>query len=272
MDSRTGVAALFDQIADDYDAVGVDFFKPTAAGLIHTLDVRPGERAVDLGCGRGAALLPLARAVGPEGSVVGVDISPRMVDLARSEVAAAGLDVDLRVDDAMAPDLPEMSFDVAVSCLVLFFLPDPSAALRRWRGMLVEGGRLGVATFGPYSEQWRTEVDAVLAAHTPPDLLDARTSGVRGPFESDEGMERLLTAAGYRHVRTTTATVSPRFDDPDHWYRWSMSVGQRRFWDAVPDEDLGRVRQAVLEAVDRCRDGRDRIGFDQQIRYTTGQR
>lgn len=272
MDPRTGVAALFDQLADDYDAVGVDFFKPIAAGLVHALTCVPGERAVDLGCGRGAALLPLARTVGPEGSVVGVDISPRMVELARSELEAAGFDIDLRVGDAMAPDLPELSFDVALSCLVLFFLPDPSAALRRWRGLLVEGGRLGVATFGPYSEQWRAEVDAVLAAHTPPGLLDARTSGARGPFESDEGMERLLTDAGYRHARTATTTVSPRFDDPEHWYRWSMSVGQRRFWDSVPAEDLGRVREAVLEAVDRCRDDGGRIGFDQQVRYTIGHR
>lgn len=194
-----------------------------------------------------------------------------MIELARSEVAA-GFDVDLRVGDAMAPDLPKRSFDVAVSSLVLFFLPDPVAALRRWRELLVDRGRIGIATFGPYSDQWRTGVDAVLAAWAPPDLLDARTNGAAGPFESDEAMENLLSAAGYREIRTTTATVSPQFDDPEHWYRWSMSVDQRRFWNSIPDQDLKRVRQAVLEAVDRCRDAQDRIGFDQQIRYTIGQR
>lgn len=68
------------------------------------------------------------------------------------------------------------------------------------------------------------------------------------------------------------ATVSPRFADPEHWYRWSMSVGQRHFWESVPNDDLSRVRQAVLEAVDRCRDGENRIGFDQQVRYTVGRR
>ena len=48
---------LWDTLADSYDQVGVDFFAPIAAGLVDALDPRPGERAVDLGCGRGAALL-----------------------------------------------------------------------------------------------------------------------------------------------------------------------------------------------------------------------
>lgn len=214
----------------------------------------------------------MAAGVTPGGSAVGLDISPRMIELARADAAAAALDVDLKVGDAMAPDLPRGSFDVVVSCLVLFFLPDPLVALRRWRELLGDGGRLGVATFGPYGERWRTEVDAVLAAHTPPDLLDARTSGAAGPFASDEGMEALLGEAGYQEVRTTTATVSPRFDDPEHWYRWSMSVGLRRFWSSIPDQDRPHVRHAVLEAVDRCRDGQGRIGFDPQVRYTIGRR
>jgi ubiquinone/menaquinone biosynthesis C-methylase UbiE len=272
MGPRAGWAAVFDRVADDYDTVGVDFFKPIAAGLVQALRVGPGERVVDIGCGRGAALGPLATATAPDGSVVGLDISPRMIKLAGAEAAAAGLEVDLRVGDATAPDVPQAAFDVVLSCLVLFFLPDPLEALRRWRELLVDGGRVGVATFGPISDQWRTGVDSVLAEHLPPDMLDARKSRAAGPFGSDHGMEELLADAGYREIRTTTANVSPRFDDPEHWYRWSMSVGTRRFWEAVPEHDLARVRGAVLEAVDRCRDALGRIGFDQQVRYTIGRR
>ena len=79
-----------------------------------------------------------------------------------------------------------------------------------------------------------------------------------------------MGGAGFDDVMTVTHVVSPRFDDPEHWYRWSMSVGQRQFWMNVPPERLDEVKADVLAAVDRCRDGDGRIGFDQQVRYTLG--
>jgi len=273
MDQQSGMAALFDSVADTYDAVGVDLFQPVAAGLVDALAPQPGERALDVGCGRGAVLVRLAEAVTASGSVIGIDLSSRMVEATSADVAQAGLGwVDVRVGDAMAPDVPASSFDLVSSSLVLFFLPDPLVALRAWREALVDGGRIGVSTFGPFDEQWRDSVDATLVSFRPPELRDARTAGARGPFASDEGMEQLLADAGYRDVRTVTTTISPRFDDAAHWQRWSMSVGQRQFWDAVPDDRRAEVEAACFAAVERCRKPDGRLGFDQQIRYTLGRR
>jgi ubiquinone/menaquinone biosynthesis C-methylase UbiE len=272
LEQQSPVARLFDQIADEYDAVGVEFFKPIAAGLVGQLAPRPGERALDIGCGRGAALVPLAEAVGETGSVTGIDVSARMVEMATAELARHGLRADVRGGDAMDPELPAESFDLVASSLVLFFLPDPLVALKAWRGLLVDGGRVGVSTFGGYDDRWRQEVDAALARHAPPEVADARTTGARGPFGSDEGMEDLLGRAGFRHVHTVNTVVKARFDDPEHWYRWSMSVGQRQFWLAIPEHQLPEVKAEVLAAVDRCRDGSGIVGFDQTVRYTLGVR
>lgn len=272
MEHQARVAALFDRVAAEYDTLGVEFFQPIAAGLVDELAPAPGERVLDIGCGRGAALLPIAERVGSSGRAVGVDLSPRMVEAVTAAAARAGLPVDVRVGDAMAPELPAGSFDVVASSLVLFFLPDPLAALCTWRALLVAGGRLGVSTFGPYSDQWREEVDAALRRFTPPEVVDARTTGERGPFGSDEDMEQLVRDAGFVEVRTVTSTVSPRFDDADHWHRWSMSVGQRQFWEAIPAEHLEDVKAGVFEAVERCRDDTGRIGFDQIVRYTLARR
>ena len=81
------------------------------------------------------------------------------------------------------------------SCLVLFFLPDPGAAVRAWTDLLVAGGRLGVTTFGPQDPRWR-QVDELFTPWLPPQMLDARASGRRGPFTSDDGVEQLLRYAG----------------------------------------------------------------------------
>jgi ubiquinone/menaquinone biosynthesis C-methylase UbiE len=61
-DKHAQVAALFDQLADSYDQVGVDYFQPIAEGLVGRLKPQTGERVLDIGCGRGAALLRLAAA------------------------------------------------------------------------------------------------------------------------------------------------------------------------------------------------------------------
>ena len=142
--------------------MGVDFFRPIAEGLIREVAPRPGDRALDIGCGRGAVLVPLARAVAPGGTSTGIDLSPRMVELARVAIDDAAVTATAAVDDAMAPGFEPASFEVVTSSLVLFFLPDPAVALAAWRELLAPGGRIGVTTFGPYTEQWRTAVDEVL--------------------------------------------------------------------------------------------------------------
>lgn len=266
------VAAVFDRVADTYDNVGVPWFTPIAERLVRELAPSPGERALDIGCGRGAALFPLADAVGPTGRVTGFDLAPRMVDATRRDVDARGLTtVDLQVLDAAAPQLPADSVDVAVSSLVLFFLPDPAAALRAWRHLLVPGGRLGLSTFGERSRQFEA-LDAVFRPYLSPQLLDARTSGTSGPFASDRGVEELLGAAGYDRVRTAGFDLRVGFADVEEWRRWSFSHGQRAMWDAVPEADRPRVLAAAAELLDDSRDADGQIGLTQRVRLTLAHR
>jgi ubiquinone/menaquinone biosynthesis C-methylase UbiE len=271
-DQREQVAALFERVADSYDDVGVDMFQPIAKRLVSELEPRPGERVLDIGCGRGAALFPLARAVGAEGSVVGIDLAPSMVAKTAADAVRAGLTtVDIRLGDAQEPDLEAASFDVIASSLVLFFLPDPRGALQAWRALLVDDGRLGISTFGDYNSTWKA-VDAAFAPFLPAQMADPRTQGEQSPFATDAGVEKLLTDAGFHGVRTTTMTLPVRFEDKDHWYRWTWSTGQRRMWESVPADRHDEVRAAAYEQLDLCRDAEGRIGFDQGVRFTLGHR
>lgn len=270
MGAPDGIAGVFDRAADTYDDVGVPWFGPIAAGLVDELAVRPGERVLDVGCGRGAALAPLAHAAGSDGYALGIDLAPRMVELTARDLADLP-QVEVRVDDAREPALPASSFDVVASCLVLFFLPDPAAALRAWTELLVAGGRVGVTTFGEQDERWRA-VDALFDPHLPPAMLDARTSGRRGPFASDAGMEHLFDDAGLDAVRTVHRTVEATFRDPEHFLEFSWSHGQRAMWEAVPEEAHGELRRDVLDAVGALGDTSGRIAFGQDVRHTFGMR
>ncbi len=268
--SPSTIAAVFDRSADTYDDVGVPWFGPIAQGLVDELDVQPGEAVLDLGCGRGAALVPLAEATGPTGTALGLDLAPRMVERTAQDVEPLPW-VEVRVADVSAPGLPPDAYDVVSCCLVLFFLPDAAAAVRTWTTSLVPGGRMGVTTFGPQDERWKA-VDELFTPYLPPALLDARTSGRQGPFGSDEAMEQLLTSAGLVDVRTAARTVQARFRDAEQYLAFTWSHGQRAMWEAVPEDRRDDVRGQVVALLDAEQERTGALAFDQRVRHTLGRR
>lgn len=269
VDDRTQrVADLFDLVAPTYDQVGVDLFQPIAHRLVDLLQPRPGDRAVDLGCGRGALTLPLAHAVGPGGTVLACDVSPAMVEAARQ--AAAGLpQVTVEHLDAADPGLSPRSADIVAASLVIFFLPDPADALHRWVEALARGGRLGLTTFGAQDEVWKS-VDALFDPYLPADMLDARTSGARGPFGSSEATSDLLRSTGLTEVETLVEPLTVSFDDPEMWRRWTMSVGQRRMWGFVPDEERPELFTRATALLEAARGEGGLIRLRQDVRYSVG--
>lgn len=266
------MAALFNNLSDTYDGVGVDFFQPIASTLISAMAPLSGERWLDIGCGRGAVLLPIAKAIGPTGRAVGLDISAGMIEHSRALAKEAGLtNVDCFVDDAQAPKLAQGPFDTISSCLVLFFLTDPLNALRHWLPLLKLGGQLGVTTFGEVDPRWR-HVDEVFQPFLPPQMRDARTSGKEGPFESDEGMEQLLRDAGFSSVHTVKATIPVRFANAEQWYAFTWSVGQRVMWLAIPEESRFQVRKEAESRLAKYAEPDGSVVFQQSIRNTFGVR
>ena len=265
------VRATFDAIADDYDQSGVPFFGPTAEGLVEALEPRLGDRVLDIGCGRGAATSLLARAVLPVGAVDAIDISPAMVEHTRAFLAAQGYDARAEVMDAANPTLPESSYDLIASSLVLFFLPDPGAALARWVELLTPGGRIGLATFGEEHPAW-SGVNDLFRPWLPPAMLDPKAVGPDAPFASDAGMEALLHEAGAIAVDTVTRRVAVPWGDIDGWKAFSMSTGQRAMWAMVPAEERDGLEARAAEILDDARDESGRVVVWQDMRYTLGHR
>lgn len=236
-DGKRAVRDVFDRAAATYDQTGVAFFGVVGRHLVDIADPRPGDRVLDLGCGLGASALPAAERVGADGHVLGLDLAPAMVEGLAARAAAAGLtQVEAKVGDADDPDAAEAAWDVVQASLVLFFLDDLGAALRRHRALLRPGGRLVHSWFLREDSRW-DPVHAALVAEIPASAQGPRRPG-GGPFDGIEAMDATLAEAGYVEVRTEVREVGVTYPDAAAWWATMWSHGRRALLERLEREGL----------------------------------
>jgi demethylmenaquinone methyltransferase/2-methoxy-6-polyprenyl-1,4-benzoquinol methylase len=106
------------------------------------LELRSGDRVLDVACGTGLNFPHLRELVRERGQVVGVDLSPRMLDIARRLIAARGWkNVETREADAAQLPFPDESFDQVICSFALNIIPDYVRAIGEAKRVLVPGGR-----------------------------------------------------------------------------------------------------------------------------------
>lgn len=121
--------------------------------------LRPGQRVLDLGCGPGTITEDLARLVGPEGEVVGVDSSTDVIEQARRDSRATNVSYDVK--DISALDLADSSFDLVHAHQVLQHLEDPVGALREMARVAAPGGLVAVRDADYAAMTWYPAFDAL---------------------------------------------------------------------------------------------------------------
>jgi ubiquinone/menaquinone biosynthesis C-methylase UbiE len=180
-------------------------FRPWAEDVLEEVALAPGDRLLDVACGTGIVARLAKKRLGDTGSVVGVDLSPAMLAVARR----AGAGIDWREGDAAAlPLRGGERFDVVVCQQGMQFFPDRDAAARQMRRALAAGGRLAVSTWRPDAEvPVCEELRHVAERHVGP-ITDRRHS-----LGEAAALEALLRDAGFHEVRSRTVSRIIRFED-----------------------------------------------------------
>jgi SAM-dependent methyltransferase len=235
-EAKAWVSGVFDRAAPSYDEVAGSYHDHFGAHLVDVVGVGPGDVVLDVGCGRGAVLMPAAARVAPGGSVTGVDLSPEMVRLARQRADAAGISARIEVMDAENLDVPDGLFSVVLCGFGIFFLPNPEAAVAGFRRALAPGGRLGVSTWGVEDERWSWE-DELFA-----DLVVERRA-VRRPFDQASDLEALLRGGGFDDVVVHTVRHEVTLAGPEEWWAWKWSYSLRGVLEQITSARLEQLQR-----------------------------
>jgi ubiquinone/menaquinone biosynthesis C-methylase UbiE len=216
-------------------------FRPWAELTLDEVKLAAGDRVLDIACGTGVVARVAKERLGNSGSVVGVDVSPDMLAVAR----ALAPNVDWREGNATSLPLNDREqFDVVVCQQGLQFFPDKNEAVAQMRRSLAEHGRLAVATWRsddeiPFFRELRTVAERHLGA-----IADQRYS-----FGDAALLQGLLRDAGFHDIDVKTVTRIIRFDDGEPLIRLNTMafVGMSTRGKAMSDDERKRVIEAIIQ-------------------------
>jgi ubiquinone/menaquinone biosynthesis C-methylase UbiE len=178
-----------------------------AENLCEAVDLRPGQRVLDVATGSGNTALAAARRFC---NVTGVDYVPALLERARERAAAERLPVEFRVGDAEALPFEDASFDAVLSTVGAMFAPDQERTAAELARVCKPGGTIGLANWTP--EGFIGQLFKLTGSYVPP------PAGLKGPvlWGSEARVSELL-GGRVRSLRTARRTFTFRYLSAEHW-------------------------------------------------------
>lgn len=259
-----------DNAAENYERWVVPIVcGPWVPPILDLLELRPGERVVDIACGTGVVARLAARRVTPGGAVTGLDLNEGMLAVARRLPLPPGVTIDWRQGSAEALPIADAATDAITCQLGLMFFPDRLKALGEMHRVLKPGGRVAIGVWTGPSPYFTAQREALRRYVSP----EAASSSAVAFSLGDRGeLEGLVKSAGFRDVAVHEVRMTLRFPAPEEYVPRHLS--------AVPSADLiaaggEKTRAAIVshmkEATRAYVDGYG-LAVPQEIHVATGRR
>jgi SAM-dependent methyltransferase len=235
--------------AGDYAVVGTTL-QIVGESLCEALDLRAGERVLDVAAGNGNATLAAARRWC---DVVSTDYVPALLERGRARAGAEGLPVEFEPADAENLQYADESFDVVLSTFGVMFTPDQQKAAAEMARVCKQGGRIGLANWTPSS--FIGEVFKLLGRYLPP------PAGVKSPalWGTEERLRELFSGR-LDSIAVVQKEFVFRYRSAAHWlevFRTYYGPMQKAFGalDSGKQESLAADLIALAERFNRASNG-----------------
>jgi ubiquinone/menaquinone biosynthesis C-methylase UbiE len=243
--AQARAAFSYNAAADSYDAAPLSFWDFFGRRTIDLASLGSGSRVLDVCCGAGASALAAAEVVGVTGSVTGVDLSNRLLDLARAKAMQRHIgNVEFEVADMLSMRFPVASFDAVVCVFGIFFVPDMAKAVTELWSRIRPGGKLVVTTWGrnlfePANNGfWRS------IKNVRPDLYKGFNPWDR--IDCPASLQKVLDAAGITSSKITAENRLHPIHSPDDWWTIVLGSGYRGTIEQLNAMEREKVRKANL--------------------------
>lgn len=232
----------------DYSVIGARL-QIVGESLCEALDLRSGEKVLDIAAGNGNATLAAARRWA---EVTSTDYVPELLERGRERAMANGLAVEFQQADAEALPFKDASFDVVVSTFGVMFTPDQDKAAKEMLRVCRTGGRIGMANWTP--ESFIGQVFKTIGKHIPP------MPGVGSPalWGTKERLEEMF--GGHASIEATSRMYNFRYRSPAHWLEvfrtWYGPV--HKAFEALPQPGKAALEEdflALIARFNRAKDG-----------------
>lgn len=267
-EQKRNVSQVFDAVAGVYDSPALRFFPFCADRMVAYLKPRLGAKVLDVATGTGAVAVALAQAVGPEGQVMGIDMSENMLVKAKHNIKKMALEnVDLFQMDAEEPDFRSNYFDYVTCSFGLFFMPRMGHALEQWKRLTKPGGRVLFSSFT--GNAFRPLADQLFEG-----LQAAGVDVAARPLASERLKDAnvcraLMEEAGYEEITQGEVQLGYHLRDAEEWWEAVWNSAMRGLVLQLPVDQQQDFKQAHLQRVGELVTD-EGLWLDVEVRLTQG--
>jgi ubiquinone/menaquinone biosynthesis C-methylase UbiE len=254
--------------AERYEQWVVPFISgPWVPPLLDLVELRAGERVLDVACGTGVVSRLAARRMAPSGTVTGLDLNEGMLSVAGRLPLPPGLTIDWRQGSALALPFADQAFDVVVCQHGVMFFPDRLKALSEMRRVLTPGGRVALSVWAgpsPYFAAQREGLARYVGAEA------ASTSAVAFSLGDAAELGGLLKGAGFRDVVVHLVRMTLRLPAPEEFLlRHLSALPPAELIAAAGEETRAALIAHMKEATRAYVDGYG-LAVPQEVNVATG--
>ena len=238
-------AFAYNAAADFYDASPLGFWNYFGRRTIEQLSLAIGSRVLDICCGAGASALPAAEAVGSMGKLVGVDLSQKLLELARVKATQRNLtNIEFELGDMLSLRFPSESFDAVVCVFGIFFVPDMEIAVRELWRCVRPGGQLAVTTWGPNLFEPANSAFWGSIKNVRPDLYKGFNPWDR--INDPVSLEKILKGGGITSSKIIAQNRLHHIASAEGWWTIILGSGYRGTIEQLGQAEREKIKEANL--------------------------